>query len=200
MSFFDALCHTFGTLATGGFSTYNASVGHFAKHPDLYNSAIIEYSIILFMILAGTNFTLLYLCLLRQPGRMLADVEWRAYMGLIALAFLIGDQWLVGLFTSDAAIVGHGADCLRIVAIGYMPFAVGMVLAQAFNGAGDTWTPTWLNLIAFWLLQIPLAWVLAEAFGFGPRGVYAAITIGETVLAILMTWQYRRGRWVGTAV
>ena len=136
-------------------------------------------------------------------ARASVDVVMRytlVYMGLIALVFLIGDQWLVGLFTSDLAIVGHGADCLRIVAIGYMPFAVGMVLAQAFNGAGDTWTPTWLNLIAFWLLQIPLAWVLAEAFGFGPRGVYAAITIGETVLAILMTWQYRRGRWVGTAV
>ena len=86
LSMFDALCHAFGTMATGGFSTYNASVGHFAQHPNLYNSLVIEYSIILFMILAGTNFTLLYLCLIRQPGRLLADVEWRAYMALILFA------------------------------------------------------------------------------------------------------------------
>ncbi len=86
LSSFDALCHAFATMATGGFSTYNASVGHFAQHPNLYNSEVIEYSIILFMILAGTNFTLLYLCLIRQPGRLLGDIEWRAYMGLILFA------------------------------------------------------------------------------------------------------------------
>ncbi len=85
LSVFDALCHAFATMATGGFSTYNASVGHFAQHPNLYNGAVIEYSIILFMILAGTNFTLLYLCIIRQPKKLLQDVEWRAYMGLIVL-------------------------------------------------------------------------------------------------------------------
>ncbi len=86
LSMFDALCHAFATMATGGFSTYNASVGHFAQHPQLYNSVLIEYSIIVFMILAGTNFTLLYLCLIRQPGKLLEDIEWRAYMGLIVIA------------------------------------------------------------------------------------------------------------------
>lgn len=73
---FDAICHAFGTMATGGFSTYNASLGHF-------QSPAIEYVVILFMILAGTNFTLLYLCILRQPGRLLADVEWRTYIMII---------------------------------------------------------------------------------------------------------------------
>lgn len=73
---FDAVCHAFGTMATGGFSTYNASLGHF-------QSPAIEYVVILFMILAGTNFTLLYLCILRQPGRLLADVEWRTYLMII---------------------------------------------------------------------------------------------------------------------
>lgn len=88
LSVFDALCHAFGTMATGGFSTYNASVGHFAQHPELYNSTMIEFSIIVFMILAGTNFTLLYLFLIRQPGKLINDVEWRAYMSLIILATL----------------------------------------------------------------------------------------------------------------
>ena len=81
MGSFDAICHAFGTMATGGFSTYNASLGHF-------QSAAIDYVVIVFMILAGTNFTLLYLCILKQPGRLLADVEWRTYVGIIGLATL----------------------------------------------------------------------------------------------------------------
>ena len=76
---FDAICHAFGTMATGGFSTYNASIGHF-------QSPAIDYIVIVFMILAGTNFTLLYLCLLRQPNRLLADIEWRTYVLIIGIA------------------------------------------------------------------------------------------------------------------
>lgn len=76
LSWFDAICHAFGTLATGGFSTWNKSLGHF-------DSAIIDYTVACFMILAGTNFTLLYILMLRQPGKLLADVEWRIYMGVI---------------------------------------------------------------------------------------------------------------------
>ena len=76
LSWFDAICHAFGTLATGGFSTWNKSLGHF-------DSALIDYTVTFFMILAGTNFTLLYFLMLRQPGRLLADVEWRIYMGVI---------------------------------------------------------------------------------------------------------------------
>ena len=110
LSVFDALCHAFATMATGGFSTHNASVGHFADYPNLYNSAVIEYSIILFMILAGTNFTLLYLFLIRQPGRLLGDIEWRAYMSLIVLAtaavFAFG--LLHGDFTSVLSAFRYG--------------------------------------------------------------------------------------------
>ena len=82
MGLFDALCHAFGTMATGGFSTYNASLGHF-------QSPVIEYTVIVFMILAGTNFTLLYLCLLKQSGRLLTDVEWRTYIGIISIGTLL---------------------------------------------------------------------------------------------------------------
>lgn len=88
LTLFDALCHAFSTMSTGGFSTYNTSLSHFAQHPQLYHSVVIETVTILFMVLGGTNFTLLYLCLARQPQRLLADVEWRAYIGIIAVASL----------------------------------------------------------------------------------------------------------------
>ena len=92
MTWFNAICHAFGTMATGGFSTYNASVGH-------YQSAAIDYVITLFMILAGTNFTLLYFLLLRQPGKLLADIEWRTYMGIIGVVTLL--VILFGISTGD---------------------------------------------------------------------------------------------------
>jgi len=88
MTLFDALCHAFGTMATGGFSTYNASVGHFVATGQPFGVAI-EYVIILFMILAGTNFTLLYYLLMFKPGKMLWDVEWRTYMCIILLVTLL---------------------------------------------------------------------------------------------------------------
>lgn len=99
LTVFDSLCHAFGTMATGGFSTYNSSVGHFANHPDKYNSELVEYSITLFMILAGTNFTLLYLCVIRQPRKLVNDPEWRAYIGIIVLA--TGLVMLFGLLHAD---------------------------------------------------------------------------------------------------
>jgi trk system potassium uptake protein TrkH len=83
MTWFDALCHAFGTMATGGFSTYDSSLGWFGKHG--YNGALIEYTVVLFMVLAGTNFTLLYFLLLRKPGRVLRDVEWRAYIAILVV-------------------------------------------------------------------------------------------------------------------
>ena len=92
MTWFSAICHAFGTMATGGFSTYNSSVGH-------YESAAIDYVITLFMILAGTNFTLLYFLLLRQPGKLLADIEWRTYMGIIGAVTLL--VILFGVSTGD---------------------------------------------------------------------------------------------------
>ncbi len=79
---FDSICHAFGTMATGGFSTFNASLGHFTTDAA-YNGAAIEMTIILFMLLAGTNFMLLYCLLIRQPGKLFGDVEWRVYIGII---------------------------------------------------------------------------------------------------------------------
>ncbi|MEQ8663845.1 MAG: MATE family efflux transporter, partial [Gammaproteobacteria bacterium] len=117
------------------------------------------------------------------------------FMLLVAAAFLLGAEALAGLFAREAAIVAHAADCLRLVALGYGFFAVGLVLTQAFNGAGDTWTPTVINLACFWVVQLPLAWWLATPAGFGPRGIFAAITVAEVAVAALSWWFYRRGRW-----
>ena len=83
---------------------------------------------------------------------------------------------------------------LRIICIGYVFFAYGMVIGQSFNGAGDTYTPTVINIIAFWLVQIPLAYTLVE-MDFGPPGVYWAIAIAESILAVICIFVFRMGRW-----
>ena len=80
-------------------------------------------------------------------------------------------------------------------ASGFVFYAYGMVLTQSFNGAGDTWTPTWINLGCFWLWEIPLAWLLAIELGLGPRGVYIAITIAFSTVAVVSAILFRRGRW-----
>jgi len=85
--------------------------------------------------------------------------------------------------------------CLRIVAIGFPFYAYGMVLTQSFNGAGDTWTPTWLNFFCFWLFEIPLAWSLAGPAGLGPSGVFWAIMAAFSLLAGASAAVFRRGAW-----
>ena len=84
---------------------------------------------------------------------------------------------------------------LRIVALGFPLYAFGMVLTSAFNGAGDTWTPTWINLLVFWLWEIPLAYLLAVPLSGGPRGVFISIMLAYSTLAIVTTWLFRKGRW-----
>jgi Na+-driven multidrug efflux pump len=84
---------------------------------------------------------------------------------------------------------------LRIVASGFLFYAWGMVITQSFNGAGDTWTPTIINLFVFWLWELPLAYLLAIGLGFGPRGVFLAITIAFSTLAVVSAIVFRRGKW-----
>jgi len=104
---FDAMCHAFGTMATGGFSTYNLSAGHFATQPELYNGALIEMTITVFMVLAGTNFMLMYWIVLFKPGQLFGDVEWRVYMGIILLvtALVVGFGLYHGDFGSHSGMV-----------------------------------------------------------------------------------------------
>jgi putative MATE family efflux protein len=117
------------------------------------------------------------------------------FMGAVGLVFVIFAPQLISLFTDDPAVVPWGTACLRYVSFGFLFYAWGMVITQAFNGAGDTWTPTWLNLFCFWLWEIPLAYVLAKVLGFGPKGVFVAITVAFSTIAVASAALFRRGKW-----
>lgn len=117
------------------------------------------------------------------------------FLALVGVTFVLFAEPLIGVFTTDPAVKALGADCLRIVSYGYAAYAWGMVMVQAFNGAGDTMTPTWINLFCYWLFQIPLSWALASSLGLGPSGVYWAITIAETLVAVVSIAFFRRGAW-----
>jgi putative MATE family efflux protein len=117
------------------------------------------------------------------------------FLGLLGAAFLVWAPVVVGFFTADGVVGAHAVDCLRIISLGFVLFAYGLVLTQAFNGAGDTWTPTWINLGCFWIWQIPLAWWLAIGLDLGPRGVYIAITVAFSTLAVVSAFIFRLGWW-----
>lgn len=118
-----------------------------------------------------------------------------AFLLGVMVLFLWGAEPLVGLFTSDPEVLRWGALCLRVVSYGYAFYAWGMVMVQAFNGAGDTTTPTWINLACYWLFQIPVAWALARSLALGPLGVFLAITLAESAIAVVGLLAFRRGAW-----
>jgi putative MATE family efflux protein len=117
------------------------------------------------------------------------------FLAAVAVVFIVFAEPLIGIFTPDASVRAVGATCLRVVSYGYVFYAWGMVMVQAFNGAGDTTTPTLVNLVCYWMLQIPLAWGLARGLEMGPLGVFLAITIAESVLAVVGILCFRRGTW-----
>jgi putative MATE family efflux protein len=117
------------------------------------------------------------------------------FLGAIGALFVMFAPQIVAIYTSDPAIVPGAIACLRIVSLGFPLFAYGMVLTQAFNGAGDAWTPTWINVACFWAWQMPLAYVLALNWGLGPSGVYWAVMIAFSTLAVVSAVVFRRGRW-----
>jgi len=102
---------------------------------------------------------------------------------------------ITGLFSSDPEVIYYGANCLRILGLGFPIYAVGLILTQALNGAGDTFTPTIINFICFWLLQIPLAYWLATGMQTGPNGVFVAIVVSESLVTVFSVIVFRRGRW-----
>lgn len=135
-----------------------------------------------------------------QPERAEKSV-WRTaffnmiFLGLVTVLFFSMADPILRFFTSDEEVLENGILCLQIVSLGYIFYAYGMVISQAFNGAGDTATPTVLNFFGFWTFQIPLAYVLAIVFDFGPPGVYAAISIAESCIAIVAVIIFKRGKW-----
>src|SRR5207248_9126642 len=118
-----------------------------------------------------------------------------AVLGAVGLVFIAFAGPIVGGFTHDPLALPTGALGLRTMSFGFVFYALGFVLTQAFNGAGDTWTPTWINLACFWLWEIPLAYLLARLWGFGPQGVFVAIAVGYSALALVSVVLLKRGRW-----
>lgn len=135
-----------------------------------------------------------------EPERAAASA-WQAaryamlFLLSVALAMFAFAPQILGLFSPDPETIRVGALCLRVIAAGYPFFAYGMVLTQAFNGAGDTRTPTLLNFVCFWLLQIPIAYLLAVPGGWNEMGVYVAVVISETALAFICVLLFRQGKW-----
>jgi putative MATE family efflux protein len=117
------------------------------------------------------------------------------FLGGVGVIFVALAGPIVSLFTSDPAVASYAVASLRIVALGFPFYAYGMVLTSAFNGAGDTWTPTWINLLVFWLFEIPIAYMLALPLQVGPRGVFIAIMLAYSTLALVSAWLFRKGRW-----
>ena len=136
----------------------------------------------------------------KKPDRAEKSV-WRTafinmcFLMLFALIFLYESEYFIRIFVDDAKVVFYGERALKVISLGYLCYAFGMVMPQAFNGAGDTVTPTWINFISFWLIQIPMAYALSLVFGMEENGVFFSIVIGETALAVLGIILFKRGRW-----
>lgn len=136
----------------------------------------------------------------KQPERAEQSV-WKTakynaiFMIFVSLLFLVSAELFVSIMTTDASVTKTAVTALHIVSLGYIFYGVGMVMMNAFNGAGDSRTPTWVNLFWFWIFQIPFAYLLAIVWNFGPTGVFIAIVITETCISITSAILFKRGRW-----
>ena len=117
------------------------------------------------------------------------------FMTAVGILLIVFAPAIVGLFSADAEVLDYGISCLRILGIGVPMYAIGMIITQALNGAGDTITPTAINFVCFWLLQIPLAYWLATGVSMGPNGVFLAIVTSECLVTVLSIVIFRRGHW-----
>ncbi len=140
-----------------------------------------------------------------QPDRAEKSV-WKAafynmiFLGSISVVFLVLAKPIIQFFTTDPEVLKYAVRCLQVVCLGYVLYAYGLVIGQSFNGAGDTRTPTILNFFGFWMVQIPLAYLLAVHYENGPTGVYAAIAVAESLLALVSIYVFRKGKWKVTKV
>jgi putative MATE family efflux protein len=136
----------------------------------------------------------------QQPERAEKAV-WRTgffnmlFMGTVMVVFILFAGPLMRIFTDNETVINYGKECLSIVSIGYIFFGYGMIVAQSFNGAGDTRTPTILNFFAFWTFQIPLAYILAVSLKMGPTGLFIAIVLAESLLTVAAIYFFRKGKW-----
>ena len=136
-----------------------------------------------------------------QKPRRAEQSTWRAaryntiFMTVAGILLIAFAPTIVGLFSSDDEVLRYGISCLRILGVGVPMYAIGMIITQAFNGAGDTATPTAINFVCFWMLQIPLAYWLASNISMGPNGVFLAIVLSESLVTVLSVVIFRLGRW-----
>jgi len=136
----------------------------------------------------------------QQPERAARSAWWcghynMVFMVLVTLFFWACAPWIVSFFGQGAEADAYAILALRVISLGYFFYGYGMVLAQALNGAGDSLTPTWLNVICFWILEIPLAYIMAITLALGPVGVFASVAISESILAVLCAIIFQRGNW-----
>ena len=117
------------------------------------------------------------------------------FMVAVAMIFWLAAEVIVPFFGNSPAANAYAVDALHIISLGYFFYGYGMVLAQAFNGAGDSLTPTWMNVVCFWCIEIPLAWLLAVHFGLGPNGAFISVAVSESALAVLSAVLFQRGTW-----
>lgn len=118
-----------------------------------------------------------------------------AFMGAVMLLFITFARYIVGFMNKDVAVEQYAVQALQVISLGYVFYAIGMVMSNAFNGAGDTTTPTIVNFFGFWLFQIPLAYTLAKVLNLGPLGVFIAIPAAETAIAITSVILFKQGKW-----
>jgi len=136
----------------------------------------------------------------KHPDRAEAAV-WRSayynafFMGFVMIIFLLFAPYIIGIFSTQPEVLQYGTQALRYVSLGYIFYGYGMVVAQGLNGAGDTYTPTILNVFGFWVFQIPFAYLSAVYFGMGAKGVFLAIVLAETLMAIAAIIIFKRGKW-----
>ena len=117
------------------------------------------------------------------------------FMGLMSLIFLFLSPYIISFFTREPSVAAYAISAVRIISAGFLFYGIGMVMANAFNGAGDTRTPTLINLFGFWFFQIPLAWILSTQFAMGPLGVFIAIPVAETSIAVAAYIMFKKGKW-----
>ena len=122
------------------------------------------------------------------------------FMILVSLFYLFFANTIIEIFSDHSQVIEYGALSLQIIAAGYVFYAYGMVVIQAFNGAGDTRTPTVINFFCFWLFQLPFAYVAALVFDWGVMGVLIAITLAEALIAVIGVWWFRKGNWKSVQV
>jgi putative MATE family efflux protein len=135
-----------------------------------------------------------------QPGRaeksVLLCTKYNVYfMALVTILFVFFSTPIINIFTKDKNVIVFGAQALQIIGAGYIFYGIGMVMMQALNGAGDTRTPTIINFICFWLFQIPLAYLLAKGFGWGPTGAFIGVPVAESAIALLAFYFFKKGKW-----